>query len=59
MFIWTNQYRSLKKERNTWCVKLRGQYIDLNRLPGNGILSSMILLHPLDLRKTLLIDVYI
>jgi len=29
------------------------------RLPGNGILSSMILLRPLDLRKTLLIDVHI
>jgi len=49
----------LKKENNTWCVNLRSQYTDLNRLPGNGILSSMILLGPLDLRKTLLIDVYI
>jgi len=59
MFIWTNQWGSLKKERNTWCVNLRNQYIDLNRLPDNDILRSIILLRPLDLRKTLLIDVYI
>jgi len=59
MFIWTNQWGSFKKERNTWCVNLRNQYTDLNRLPENGILSSMILLCPLDLTKTLLISVYI
>ena len=28
MFIWTNQWDSLKKERNTWCVvNLRNQYM--------------------------------
>jgi len=33
--------------------------MDLNMLPVNGILSSMILLCALDLRKTLLIGVCI
>jgi len=59
MFIWINQWGSLKKERNTWCVNLRNQYMNLNRLPGNCILSSIILLRLMDLRKTLFINVYI
>jgi len=33
--------------------------MDLNNLVSNGILSSMILLYPLDLKKILLVDVYI
>jgi len=34
------------------CVNLRDQYTDLSKLLDNGILSSIILLCPLDLRKT-------
>lgn len=58
-FIQTNQWALQKKERNTWHVNLKDQYIDLNKLPENGILSSMILLFLLVLRKNLLINVYI
>ena len=39
------------KENNTLCVNLRSQYTDLNKLPGNGLLSSMIPSRHLDLRK--------
>jgi len=39
--------------------KLKRSNTDLNKLLDNGILSLMILLCPLDLRKTLLINVYI
>ena len=46
-------------ERNTWCVNWRSQYTDLNKLPENSTLSSMIPLHLLNLKKILLIDVYI
>jgi len=38
---------------------VRDRYMDLSKLLVNGILSSMILLCPLDLRKTLLIGVYV
>ena len=47
------------KEKNTWLANLRNQYMDLNKLPGSGILSFIIPLLLLDLRKTLLIGVYI
>ena len=39
------------KEKNTWLANLRSQYMDLNKLPDNGTLSSMIPLHLLDLKK--------
>ena len=39
---------------NTWCVNLKDQYMDLNKLLDNDILSSMILLFLLGLKKTLL-----
>ena len=39
------------KEKNTWLANLRSQYTDLNKLPDNGTLSSMIPLHLLDLKK--------
>lgn len=47
-----------KNERNTKCVNLKDKYKDLSKLPENGILSLMILLLLLVLRKILLIDVY-
>jgi len=40
-------------------AKLKKSIYGLEQLSKNGILSSMILLRPLDLRKTLLIGVYI
>ena len=39
--------------------KLKKSIYGLNKLPNNGTLSSMILLHLLDLKKTLLIGVFI
>ena len=47
------------KKRKTWCVNLRDQYVDLSKPLDNGILTLMILLPLLDLRKILLIGVYI
>lgn len=41
------------------CVSLKDQYIDLNKSFDNNILSLMILLLPMNLRKTPLIGVYI
>jgi len=41
------------KERNTWCVNLRNQYMDLNKLTGNDTLSSVILLCHLVLKENI------
>jgi len=41
MFIWTNQWDSLKNGRNRWCVNIRNQYMDLSKFLDNGILSSI------------------
>ena len=49
---------SLLKERHTWYVNLRNQYLDLSKLLDNGILNSMISLPLLDLKIMFLIDVY-
>ena len=48
----------IEKGKEHRCANLKDQYMDLNKLPDNGILSSMILLFLLGLRKTLLIVVY-
>lgn len=47
------------REWNTWPTNLRSQYIDLNKLLEIGSFSLMIPLHPLDLRTTLLIGVFL
>ena len=49
---------SIKGKEHLAC-KLRSQNTNLNKLPDNGTLSSMIPLQLLDLKKTLLIDVFI
>jgi len=56
-----NQLVGFAKEGNEHmvCKHLKDQYTDLSKLLDNGTLSSMILLCPLDFRKTLLINVYI
>lgn len=47
------------KERNKWYIKFKNQYTDLNKLSDDGILSLTELLSPLNLRKLMLIGVYI
>ena len=49
----------IEKGKENMVCKLKDQYMDLNKIPDNGIFSSMILLFLLGLRKTLLIGVYI
>jgi len=57
--IYMDQPMAFIEKGSTWCLNLRNQYMDLNKLSGNDILSSMILLCSLNLRKISLIDVYI
>jgi hypothetical protein len=57
--IWINLRVPPLKEKNNWLATLRSQYTDLNKLPNNGTLSSMISLHNLDLKKILLIGAFI
>ena len=49
----------MKKEINTWCVELRNQYMDLNKLSDNNILSSMILLLLFGFKENMIDRVYI
>ena len=50
---------STKGNEHMICKLSKSIYMNLNKFPDNGILSSMISSLSSDLRKTLLISVYI